>query len=44
MIKLVEKLGGTVAGVLVLIELPALKGRELLGNVPLYSVLSFDGE
>ncbi|MBP5195605.1 MAG: adenine phosphoribosyltransferase [Lachnospiraceae bacterium] len=44
MIKLVEKLGGTVAGVLVLIELPALKGREQLGNVPLYSVLSFDGE
>lgn len=44
MIKLVEKLGGTVAGVLVLIELPALKGRELLGNVPLFSVLSFDGE
>ena len=44
MIKLVEKLGGIVAGVCVLIELPDLKGREKIANYRLDSAVSFEGE
>ncbi|MCR5250005.1 MAG: adenine phosphoribosyltransferase [Lachnospiraceae bacterium] len=44
MIKLVEKLGGIVAGVCVLIELPDLKGREKIAGYRLDSIVSFEGE
>lgn len=44
MIKLVEKLGGEVAGVCVLIELPDLKGREKISGYRLDSCVSYEGE
>jgi len=44
MIKLVEKLGGVVVGVCVLIELPDLGGREKIKNYRLDSVVTFEGE
>ncbi|MCR5036904.1 MAG: adenine phosphoribosyltransferase [Bacteroidales bacterium] len=44
MIKLVEKLGGVVAGVCVLVELPALGGRHKIKDYRLDSAVSFDGE
>ncbi|MCR4584565.1 MAG: adenine phosphoribosyltransferase [Lachnospiraceae bacterium] len=44
MIKLVEKLGGEVAGVCVLIELPDLKGREKIAGYKLFSAVSYEGE
>lgn len=42
--KLVERLGGTVAKVIFLIELPALGGRENLKEYEVESVVQFDGE
>lgn len=42
--KLVEKAGGVVAGISVLIELVDLKGRELLTHFPVFSSISFEGE
>jgi adenine phosphoribosyltransferase len=39
--ELVEKLGGHLAGIAVLIELAALNGREKLGNRPVHSVLQY---
>ena len=44
MIKLVEKLGGIVAGVCVLIELPELGGRAKIKGYRLDSVVTFEGE
>lgn len=44
MIELVEKLGGEVAGVLVLMELEGLKGREFLAPYKLYSVIQYSGK
>ncbi|WP_029321205.1 adenine phosphoribosyltransferase [Butyrivibrio sp. AE3004] len=44
MIKLVEKLGGEVAGILVLMELKGLEGRKALGDYKLYSALSYEGK
>lgn len=44
MIKLVEKLGGKVAGVCVLIELPELGGRGKIANYHLDSAVTFEGE
>lgn len=44
MIKLVEKLGGEVSGVCVLIELPDLKGREKIAGYKLFSAVSYEGE
>lgn len=38
---LVERLGGRVAGVAFLIELSGLKGRTVLGDWPVYSVLQY---
>jgi len=38
---LVERLGGEVAGVLFLIELTGLNGRDLLGERPVYSILRY---
>ena len=42
--RLVERLGGTVAGTVFLIELPDLKGRETLKDYKVMSVTSFEGE
>ena len=44
MIRLVEKLGGVIAGVCVLIELPDLKGREKIAGYRLDSAVSFEGD
>lgn len=43
MIELVEKCGGVVAGVLVLMELKGLKGREALAPYPVYSAIQYEG-
>ncbi len=43
-VKLVEKLGGEVVECAFLVELPGLKGRELIKDLPIYSVVSFEGE
>ena len=42
--QLVEKTGGVVAGISVLIELVDLKGRERLTDYPVFSSISFEGE
>lgn len=39
---MVEKLGGTIAGVAVLIELEGLHGRDRLGTYPIHSVIQYD--
>lgn len=44
MIKLVERLGGVVAGICVLTELPALGGREKVNGYRLDSAITFDGD
>lgn len=44
MIKMVESLGGTVVKICVLIELPALKGRDLLKNYEVESCVEYEGE
>lgn len=44
MIDLVEKLGGVVAGVLVLMELEGLKGREFLSGYRLDSAIKYEGK
>ena len=44
MIKLVEKLGGVVVGVCVLVELVDLKGREQIKGYRLDSVVTYEGE
>ena len=44
MIKLVEKLGGTVSGVVVLLELAGLKGREKIKNYRVDSALTYEGK
>jgi adenine phosphoribosyltransferase len=40
-IELVEKLEGNIIGISVLIELSFLKGRDLLGDYPIHSVLKY---
>ena len=42
--KLIEKLGGEVAGVLVLLELSGLNGREFLKNYKVFSAVSYEGK
>ena len=42
--KLIEKLGGEVAGILVLMELKGLKGRERLSKYRLDSAISYEGK
>lgn len=42
--QLVEKLGGKVAGVGFVIDLPELKGREKLINYPIFNLVEFEGE
>lgn len=44
MIELVEKLGGKVSGVLVLMELKGLKGREALEPYPVFSAIQYEGK
>ena len=44
MAQLVEKLGGEVAGMLFMIELAGLKGREFLKDYRVDSALIFDGK
>ena len=44
MIKLIEGLGGVVVGIVVLIELAGLKGREKLGNYRLESAICYPGK
>ena len=44
MIKLVESLGGVVAGVVVLIELVGLKGREKIADYRLEAAITYDGK
>ena len=41
---LVEKAGGVVAGIGVVIELAFLKGREALAGYEVYSIVTYDGE
>ena len=40
-LQLVEKLGGRVHGIIFLIELTGLGGREQLGDAPVYTVLKY---
>ena len=44
MIQLVEKLGGVVVGVLVLMELKGLNGRAFLEPYPVWSALAYEGK
>ena len=44
MIKLIENLGGTVVGIVVLIELAGLKGREKLEGYRLESAICYPGK
>lgn len=44
MIKLIEKLGGEVVGVVVLMELAGLKGRERLKNYRLEAAITYEGK
>lgn len=43
MIQLVEKLGGVPVGVLVLMELQGLKGKDAVAPVPVYSAIKYEG-
>jgi len=43
-IKLVEKVGGKVISCAVIIELSDLKGRELVGDYDLFSLVQYEGE
>jgi adenine phosphoribosyltransferase len=40
--KLIEKIGGTVAGITFLIELAALQGREKIADYKATSIISYD--
>lgn len=44
MIKMIEGLGGEVVGIVVLIELAGLKGRERLGKYRLESAICYSGK
>ena len=44
MARLVEKLGAKVAGIVVMMELAGLKGRELLNDYPVYSAVTYEGK
>ncbi len=41
---LVEKVGGVVAGIVVLIELSFLKGREKFSKYPFHSIIQYESE
>lgn len=42
--RLIEQLGGTVSGIVFLIELTFLGGREKIGDYPVYSIITYDSE
>ncbi len=42
--KLVEKLGGSVCGIACPIELPALKGREVLKGYDVFTLMEYEGD
>lgn len=44
MIKLVESLGGEVVGVVVMMELAGLKGRDKIKGYPLFSAITYEGK
>lgn len=44
MIKLVESLGGEVVGVVVLMELAGLKGRDKIKDYPLFAAITYEGK
>ncbi len=44
MAELVEKLGGEVVGILVLMELQGLNGRAFLEPYPVYSAIQYEGK
>ncbi|MBQ0042841.1 MAG: adenine phosphoribosyltransferase [Lachnospiraceae bacterium] len=44
MIELIEELGGEVAGVVVMMELCGLNGREAIKGYPLYSAIQYEGK
>lgn len=44
MVKLIESLGGEVVGIVVMIELAGLKGREKLGDYRLESAICYEGK
>lgn len=44
MVQLIEELGGKVVGIVVLIELAGLKGREKLKDYRLEAAISYDGK
>jgi adenine phosphoribosyltransferase len=41
-IRLVEQLGGEIVGCAFLIELNALKGRDVLKNYPIFTLVNYD--
>lgn len=43
-VRLVKKLGGEPVGVLCLMELAGLKGREALAPVPVYAAITYEGK
>ena len=44
MIQLIESLGGTVVGIVVLIELAGLKGREKIADYRVEAALTYEGK
>ena len=40
-VELVEKLGGDIVGIALLIELTELNGREKIGDIPIFSIFEF---
>ena len=44
MVKLIESLGGVVVGIVVLMELAGLKGRERLAGYRLESAICYEGK
>ena len=44
MIELIESLGGKVVGVVVLMELAGLEGRKKIGDVKLFSAITYPGK
>ena len=44
MIRLIEKLGGAVVKVLVVIELKGLHGRDKIEGYPIFSLVSYEGK
>ncbi|NQU65124.1 MAG: adenine phosphoribosyltransferase [SAR324 cluster bacterium] len=43
-VELVQKLGGVIVECAFLVELPDLKGREKIGQIPIFSLTAFEGE